>query len=73
MGFKSYAHLFYAGKRPVIGDTHIDDAESLTHGNPGKKIYFVAKINRLEGLPELPGCHELYRKNGFVFFERIPE
>jgi len=70
MGFKSFAHLYYAGKRPVIGDTHIDDADMLTRGNPGKKVYFVAKVNRLEGLPELPGCHELYRKNGFVFFER---
>ena len=70
IGFKSYAHLFYSNKQPVVGDLSIDDQETLSHGNPGKKVYFVAKSNRLEGLRELPGCHELYRKNGFVFFER---
>lgn len=73
IGFKSYAHLFYSCKRPVTGDVTVDDQENLSHGQPGKKVYFVAKINRLEGLHELPGCHELYRKNGFVFFERMVE
>jgi 4-amino-4-deoxy-L-arabinose transferase-like glycosyltransferase len=70
IGFKSYAHLYYACKRPLIGDIKQDDYENLAFGNPGKKVYFVAKITNLGDLPNLPGCHELYRKNGFAFFER---
>ncbi|MBK8557651.1 MAG: glycosyltransferase family 39 protein [Lewinellaceae bacterium] len=70
VGFKSYAHLFYTDKQPVIGDTSIDDYPTLSRGNPGKKVYFVAKVSNLQDLPELPDVHELYRKNGFVFYER---
>jgi hypothetical protein len=63
--------LFYAAKRPVTGDPKQDDYEALAHGpNVGKTVYFVAKINNLGELPGLPGCRELYRKNGFVFYQR---
>ncbi len=72
VGFKSYAHLFYTRKPPVVGDTTLDDYPTLSRGNPGKKVYFVAKITNLQDLPELPDCRELYRKNGFVFYERNP-
>ncbi|HNE28907.1 MAG TPA: glycosyl transferase, partial [Saprospiraceae bacterium] len=72
VGFKSYAHLFYTQKPPVTGDKTIDNYPTLSRGNPGKKVYFVAKITNLQDIPELPDCRELYRKNGFVFFERTP-
>ena len=55
VGFKSFAHLFYACKMP---------------GGAQGKTYFVAKISDLGALPQMPGCRELYRKNGFVFFEQ---
>jgi 4-amino-4-deoxy-L-arabinose transferase-like glycosyltransferase len=70
VGFKSYAHLFYTGKPPVHGDKTVDDYPNLSRGNPGKKVYFVAKAGNLKDLPLLPGCREICRKNGFVFFER---
>jgi 4-amino-4-deoxy-L-arabinose transferase-like glycosyltransferase len=70
VGFKSYAHLFYACKNPVGTDKTVDDYPTLAQGKPAKSAFFVAKINNLGELPTLPGCHELYRKNGFVFFER---
>ncbi|MCB0523138.1 MAG: glycosyltransferase family 39 protein [Lewinellaceae bacterium] len=70
VNFKSYAHLFYTCKQNPGKDCTIDDYPSLAHGNPGKSVFFVAKINNLGELPNLPDCHELYRKNGFVFFER---
>lgn len=73
VGFKSFAHLFYSQKPPVTGDRTIDDYPTLSRGNPGKKVYFVAKITNLQDLPDLPDCRELYRKNGFVFFERTPK
>jgi 4-amino-4-deoxy-L-arabinose transferase-like glycosyltransferase len=71
VGFKSYAHLFYTDKPVVTGDTSVDDFPNLLEGNPGKKVYFVAKINKLKDLPERPDLRELYRKNGFVFYERM--
>ena len=58
VGFKTYAHLFYACKQPNV---------------TGNKTYFVAKVGDLGDLPDRPDCRELYRKNGFVFFERITE
>ena len=71
VGFKSYAHLFYTRKPPVGADKTVDDYPTLAHGQPGKKVYFVAKITNLGELPTLPDVQELYRKNGFVFFERV--
>lgn len=71
VGFKSYAHLFYTQKPPVTGDATQDDYEVLAHGQPGKRVYFVAKITNLKDLPTLPDCRELYRKDGMVYFERV--
>lgn len=72
VGFKSYAHLFYTRKQPVGPDVTVDDYPTLSRGNPGKKVYFVAKNTHLQDLTELPDVRELYRKDGFVFFERLP-
>ncbi len=72
VGFKSYAHLFYT-KKPPVSDPSVDEFHHLAFGNPGKTVYFVAKVNRLEGLPDLPHCHELYRQDGMVYFVRRPE
>ncbi|MCC6459500.1 MAG: glycosyltransferase family 39 protein [Saprospiraceae bacterium] len=71
VGFKSYAHLFYTGKAPVGADTSIDDYPTLAHGTPGRKVYFIAKCTNLDELPQLADCREIYRKGGFVFFERV--
>jgi 4-amino-4-deoxy-L-arabinose transferase-like glycosyltransferase len=70
VGFKSYAHLYYACKKPLLGDKTVDDYAELAFGKLEKPVYFVAKVTNLGDLPNLPGCHELYRKNGFVFYER---
>jgi 4-amino-4-deoxy-L-arabinose transferase-like glycosyltransferase len=71
VGFKSYAHLFYTNKAPVK-DSKADDWEQLCCGDPGRKVYFVAKINTIGDTPHFQGCRELYRRNGFAFFERVP-
>ncbi len=55
IGFKTYAPLFYACKKP--------DSDS-------GKIYFVAKVGKLDSVLTLPGYQEVCRKNGFVFFEK---
>jgi len=73
VGFKSYAHLFYANKQDPGPDKTVDDLPGLYYSKPTKPTYFVAKINRLNPLPEFPQIKEIYRKNGFVFFELKPE
>lgn len=70
IGFKSYAHLFYTCKRPILGDVKQDEYEIMAHGKPDRPVYFVAKVTNLGELPSLSDCHELYRKNGFVFYKR---
>lgn len=56
--FKSYAHLFYAKKKIPSAD------DSL------KKRYVVTRVDRLERLyKNRNDLTELYRKNGWVFFE----
>jgi hypothetical protein len=72
VGFKSYAHLFYANKRDPGPDKTIDDLPGMYYHKPNKPTYFVAKINRLNPLPEFPYIKEIGRKNGFVFFEWRP-
>ncbi|MBL7825964.1 MAG: glycosyltransferase family 39 protein, partial [Saprospiraceae bacterium] len=54
VGFKSYAHLFYSCKKHPGPDKKIDDYPTLAFGNPGKHVCFVAKINNLGDLPNLP-------------------
>lgn len=56
VGFKTYAHLFYACKQP---DVEVD------------KTFIVAKVNNMEDLTLSSEVRELYRKNGFVFFEKV--
>jgi 4-amino-4-deoxy-L-arabinose transferase-like glycosyltransferase len=71
IGFKSFAHLFYSNKRPIHGDIHQDDLDSLLHGHPQKPVYLVAKLTDHEHPPHQEGFRELYRKNGFVFLEKM--
>ena len=70
LGYKSYAHLFYAGITPdeaVPGDT-----QELIRGETKKDVYVVFKINRKEKyLQEYPNLQVLYEKNGFVFTKKL--
>ncbi len=54
VGLNTNAHLFYTRRKPCREE---------------KNTYFVTKTSDLCGLPQVPRCRELYRKNGFVFFE----
>jgi 4-amino-4-deoxy-L-arabinose transferase-like glycosyltransferase len=70
--YKSYAHLYYSKKQPVDNESSYDK-EWLLYGPIDKPAYFVTKVNKTEGLEDVPGIKELYRKNGFVFYKRNPE
>jgi len=59
VAFKSYAHLFYAGRA-------YPSAEDST-----KVHYLVTKANKVgEVLKYFPNSTELYRKNGWVFYRQ---
>ncbi len=67
--YKTYAHLFYTRKgKPVNPDSY--DQEWLLTGPIDKPVYFVSKVDRVEGMGQYPEVKELYRKNGFVFYKR---
>jgi 4-amino-4-deoxy-L-arabinose transferase-like glycosyltransferase len=68
-GYKSYAHLFYARKRPVSNPESYDK-EWLLRGAIDKDVYVVSKIHRTESLKAYPELEEIGRKNGFVFYKR---
>lgn len=58
--FKSYAHLFYA-RKPIP-----------SAADAGKKHYVVTRLDRLDRLHKNRNdLQELYRKNGWVFFEKV--
>ena len=57
MGYKSYAHLFYARKQPAFNEANV-------------KQYYVTRVDRLDRV-DVSNLKELYRKNGFVFYEDI--
>jgi hypothetical protein len=57
-GYKSYAHYFYAAVSPL------PDKDKVNH-------YVVSKITSEEKIKkECISCTELYRKNGFIFWEK---
>lgn len=73
LGFKSYAHLFYSAKTPGSNANYYNMDWLLT-GNIDKPVFFVSKINHAKKFREnYPQLTELYKKNGFVFYERQPQ
>lgn len=66
LGFKSYAHLFYARTRETCGN-HLLEAPL------DKPAYFVGKVTEeVENRRDHPDLDELGRKNGFIFYLRLP-
>jgi hypothetical protein len=70
--FKSYAHFFYAAKRPPVNmDSY--NTEWLLSGPIDKPAFFVCKIDKIGDInKQYPQLKELYRENGFVFLVRTP-
>jgi len=65
--FKSYAQYFY--KRTTSSTGYFQGWD--TSGKKGEPFYFVSKIQDAEKVKSInPSWEELYRKNGFVFWER---
>jgi 4-amino-4-deoxy-L-arabinose transferase-like glycosyltransferase len=75
LGFKSYAHLFYARVQPnhSAGAAQVapDQLEEwLLTGPIDRPAYFVSKIDKADRWRGKPGLETIGERNGFVFFRR---
>ena len=70
LGYKSYGHLFYAQKRPVINEKSYD-FNWLMSEELDKPFYVVTKIHKAERIAgQYPALKKIGEKNGFVFFKK---
>lgn len=68
-GFKSYAHLYYAQKRPgAHPQSH--ERDWLLYGEADKPVYVVTRLPRSPELDTVQNLTKIGSKNGFVFYER---
>ncbi len=79
VGYKSYAPYFYGKMKLENSDLTIERrfhqkrSDWILTGVIDKPAYFSAKITSVDGIKkDYPDLIELYRKNGFVFFIRMP-
>ncbi len=71
MYFKSYAHLFYAKKKPVTNMMSYDH-EWLRSGKIDKPVYIVVKNTKMHELEKYSDIKLMYEENGFAFYKRLP-
>lgn len=71
IGFKSYAHLFYAQLPPHHRPPQYSD-QWLLSGNIDRPAYLVTKINKTKFVEPYADVCLLYEAGGFAFFERLP-
>ena len=81
VGYKTYAHYFYArmtpSTRPFIQDSNdwkqVQEWEKwLLEGDIDKPAYFSVKSPTASYMSSMPQLDSLYAKNGFVFYRRDP-
>jgi 4-amino-4-deoxy-L-arabinose transferase-like glycosyltransferase len=73
IGFKSYAHYFYAQKKPGENPKAKNEAW-LLKGKIDKEAWLVFKINKADNyLKKYPELKKQYESNGFVFCKRAPK
>ncbi len=73
ISFKSYAHLFYTKKQLQTNQSSYN-SDWLSRGEIDKPVYFVSKITALDDVAKYYSeLKEIYRKNGFVFWLRLPK
>ncbi len=75
LGFKSYAHLFYARVTPEnsVQSTAVDAnhfEEFLLSGPIDRPAYFISKVDKADRWRGRPGLQVIGERNGFVFFRR---
>lgn len=71
LGYRSYAHLFYTKKFKPNNQNYYSQ-DWLLQGNIDKPVFFVCKIQDADYYKSIAPLQEVYSKNGFVFFKRMP-
>ncbi|MBS1781550.1 MAG: glycosyltransferase family 39 protein [Bacteroidetes bacterium] len=69
LDYKSYAHLFYARKKPFSNKNYYNEGW-LLNGKVDKPTYFICKNTDADHYRALLQLKELGEQNGFVFFQR---
>lgn len=69
LGYKSYAHLFYAKTLPPP----VPGEERLLYSPIDKPAYFICKVTDAGRYKAMPQLQQIGEKNGFVFFRRNPD
>lgn len=72
IGFKSYAHYFYARVHPGANPMSKDD-QWLLSGDIDKVAYFVVKAHQKERMAPFADIVFLYEQGGFAFYVRYPK
>ena len=72
IGFKSYAHHFYARTQPSE-NLNYRNKEWLLTGEIDKPVYLVTKSHKSKSLEIYKDIKLIEHKNGFAFFKRMPE
>jgi 4-amino-4-deoxy-L-arabinose transferase-like glycosyltransferase len=72
LGFRSYAYLFYSQKKATENPLYYNQDWLLT-GKVDKPTFLVSKIQDADQYRKLTTLKVLYEKNGFVFFQRLPQ
>ena len=77
LGFKSYAHLFYARIPPEHSARAAGVAPEryegwLLSGPIDRPVYFVSKLGKADRWRDQPGLKVIGAQDGFVFFRRDP-
>jgi hypothetical protein len=70
VGFKSYAPYFYSNRFPDFKSKDYSKKWLLSDATD-KKTYFISKYRRQNELDTLPQVVKLFRKGGYVFYEKI--
>ena len=71
LGFKSYAHLFYARRSPELGKP-VSDSILKFNTHPDVEVFYVGKTHKIQkDTSEVKNLEKLYDKNGFIFYKLI--
>ncbi|MCB0643824.1 MAG: glycosyltransferase family 39 protein [Phaeodactylibacter sp.] len=72
IGHKSYATHFYTRKKPG-GNSKRFEIGWLVSGAIDRPTYLITKTHKAERLRDKGDIEDLYEKNGFAFFIRLPK
>ena len=71
LGYKSYAHLFYAQKPPGMSAASDGGPDWYLYQPTQRPVYFIAKVPDTARWAAMPQLRKIGEANGFVFFKKL--